>query len=299
MYQDDCARAVTGTFRAATSTHHVDCSSFQQCTVTPAESTITETATVTPSLLYSTVTATTVPFVTTIETITQPASTTLVSSPYPVFKRSPAALEHWLNPPQEVLQAAVTSATATTNCPTNVPSYASACSGTVKYQSACSCWGLTKSTTTLPTPSTTITTTETLATPVTTILATATTDMYVVDTTTFGTLTIETDYPVCTTAPKQTIGPNYCECRYTETCGENSAAACKYPVDAASYFDCLNMCDFYVDCLGFNFNYKAGTCTLCDRNATVTNINGSGTTANGMRNQVACGGSGGYQCYTS
>jgi hypothetical protein len=36
--------------------------------------------------------------------------------------------------------------------PTAVPPYAAACSGTVRYRSACSCWGITQSTSTAPTP---------------------------------------------------------------------------------------------------------------------------------------------------
>jgi len=39
-----------------------------------------------------------------------------------------------------------------TELPSVVPTYASACSGTARYSSACSCWGITAYTTTLPTP---------------------------------------------------------------------------------------------------------------------------------------------------
>ena len=45
--------------------------------------------------------------------------------------------------------------------PSAIPSYASACSGSVRYSSACSCVGATKSTTTAPTPVTTTTVTAT------------------------------------------------------------------------------------------------------------------------------------------
>jgi hypothetical protein len=45
--------------------------------------------------------------------------------------------------------------------PTAVPYYASACPGTSAYSSACSCWGITASTTTAPTPVTTTTSTVT------------------------------------------------------------------------------------------------------------------------------------------
>ena len=43
------------------------------------------------------------------------------------------------------------------SAPTNIPTYASACSGSVRYSSACSCIGATHSTVTAPAPSTTTT----------------------------------------------------------------------------------------------------------------------------------------------
>ena len=39
--------------------------------------------------------------------------------------------------------------------PSSVPSYASACSGTSRYSSACSCWGITATTSTAPAPTVT------------------------------------------------------------------------------------------------------------------------------------------------
>jgi hypothetical protein len=48
-----------------------------------------------------------------------------------------------------------------TQVPSSIPSYASACSGSVRYSSACSCIGVTRSTVTAPTPSTTVTVTAT------------------------------------------------------------------------------------------------------------------------------------------
>jgi hypothetical protein len=60
----------------------------------------------------------------------------------------------------------------TTVVPSSIPAYASACSGSVGYSSACSCLGVTASTTTAPTPSTTITvtTTSTVAPPTLTVI---------------------------------------------------------------------------------------------------------------------------------
>ncbi|MCJ1472712.1 hypothetical protein MMC13_001361 [Lambiella insularis] len=46
--------------------------------------------------------------------------------------------------------------------PTSIPAYASACSNSVRYSSACSCIGVIASTTTAPTPSTTVTKTQTV-----------------------------------------------------------------------------------------------------------------------------------------
>lgn len=46
--------------------------------------------------------------------------------------------------------------------PQAIPSYASACSGAERYKSACSCWGITESVTTAPTPVVTIISTVTV-----------------------------------------------------------------------------------------------------------------------------------------
>ncbi|KAH8798649.1 hypothetical protein F5884DRAFT_742862 [Xylogone sp. PMI_703] len=43
--------------------------------------------------------------------------------------------------------------------PTNVPAYASPCSGTARYSSACICWGITAAVTTAPRPTATVTAT--------------------------------------------------------------------------------------------------------------------------------------------
>lgn len=50
----------------------------------------------------------------------------------------------------------------TTSAPTSVPAYASACSGTARYSSACSCIGAKPTTQTVATPTTTITSTVTV-----------------------------------------------------------------------------------------------------------------------------------------
>jgi len=63
--------------------------------------------------------------------------------------------------------------------PSNVPIYASACSGTVRYSSACSCLGLTKSTITVAAPTTVVPSTSTV-----TVTPTNTQNMTVTSTTT-------------------------------------------------------------------------------------------------------------------
>ncbi|MCJ1282496.1 hypothetical protein MMC26_001819 [Xylographa opegraphella] len=69
-----------------------------------------------------------------------------------------------------------------TAAPSSIPTYASACSGSVRYSSACSCIGVTRSTTTAPTPVTT--TTVTVTTVQTSDITMTSTAMLVVDVTT-------------------------------------------------------------------------------------------------------------------
>lgn len=78
-------------------------------------------------------------------TITKTTTVLTTTTLTPVKKREAAAIEQR----QVTVQ------------PSSVPTYASACSGTVRYSSACSCWGITAKTTTAPTPLTTTTKTVT------------------------------------------------------------------------------------------------------------------------------------------
>ncbi|MCJ1434077.1 hypothetical protein MMC27_003443 [Xylographa pallens] len=113
---DNCLRAV----RASAFPNRsgaADCSSFFEATVTPATSTVTQTATVTA---FSN-------------------------------KRRRA-----LNAAEEALEAR-----QMTVVPSAIPTYASACSGSVRYSSACSCIGVTATTSTAATPMTTVTVTVT------------------------------------------------------------------------------------------------------------------------------------------
>ncbi|KAK6542718.1 hypothetical protein TWF694_006661 [Orbilia ellipsospora] len=108
-----------------------DCSSYFLAIVTPATVTITET-------ISTTVTTVTIPTVT-------------YTSPVAGQKRDiPLSFS------SELKKRDITIV------PSNIPSYASACSGSVRYESACSCIGVTRTITTLPTASVTVTKTSSL-----------------------------------------------------------------------------------------------------------------------------------------
>ncbi|KAH7324287.1 hypothetical protein B0I35DRAFT_475546 [Stachybotrys elegans] len=124
---DNCARAVTGTFRGLQATRLADCSAFMQCTVTPVP--ITQTTHITETL--DPVTETSVTGLTETSSATVTVTQTL---PWGEVKRR---------------DEGEPTATPITNCPSVVPTYASACSGVVRYESACACGGISKSYTTL------------------------------------------------------------------------------------------------------------------------------------------------------
>ncbi|MCJ1420347.1 hypothetical protein MMC32_006704 [Xylographa parallela] len=113
---DNCLRAVRASAFPSRD-GAADCSSFFEATVTPATSTITQTATVTAF----------------------------------ANKRRRA-----LNAAEDALEAR-----QVTVVPSAIPTYASACSGSVRYSSACSCIGVTATTSTATTPVTTVTVTVT------------------------------------------------------------------------------------------------------------------------------------------
>ena len=141
--QDNCARAVTGTNLgpAAVSTHRADCSSFFAYTVTPDAS--TTTVIVTPPPITQT------NYVVSAATVTSQAVVTVSGTDYV----STTNVEVYPNAKR-----------AATVSPSAVPSYASACSGTARYSSACACFGVSKTTITAPVPTSTVTVTGTPAT---------------------------------------------------------------------------------------------------------------------------------------
>jgi len=121
---DNCARGVTGTgahIKQPVETRKADCSSFQHITVSCGEKTITATTTVTYTL---------------------PA----------YYRRAPVEVgARNNNPPPAGCQ---------TITPTYIPAYATYCENSAsRYSSACSCWGITPYTTTVPQATKTETTT--------------------------------------------------------------------------------------------------------------------------------------------
>lgn len=87
------------------------------------------------------------PFRTFTATNTHTTYTATTDLPIPANKRRVKA-----RAPNKALEAR-----QATVSPTNIPAYASACSGAVRYSSACSCIGITATTTTVAAPSTTTT----------------------------------------------------------------------------------------------------------------------------------------------
>ncbi|KAF3933264.1 hypothetical protein ABW19_dt0208715 [Dactylella cylindrospora] len=121
---DNCLRAIRAS-AFPTRSGTADRSSYFLATVTPTTVTITETETV------STTTSTTLDVTLTVQT---------KNIEEPTFVKR-----------QETI------------IPSKIPAYASACSGSVRYSSACSCIGVTASTITVLAPSTTITETTTVS----------------------------------------------------------------------------------------------------------------------------------------
>ncbi|KAI1656077.1 hypothetical protein F4813DRAFT_144637 [Daldinia decipiens] len=128
---DECLRAVQ---EAVPSLQEEDCKSFMRVTVTPAISIISSTI-----------------VVTTTGTTTRTATQTITSSAEPS--------KRWLERHEVVdmlLGRAVSNKGPDTTKATSIPEYASLCTSSAAYESACSCLGITPATTTtVPTPSTT------------------------------------------------------------------------------------------------------------------------------------------------
>ncbi|MCJ1401562.1 hypothetical protein MMC11_004778 [Xylographa trunciseda] len=147
--------------------------------------TITDTATITDVATITDI-ATEVDTVTDVITVSVTETITPGAAPLPTV---PAKNKRALN--GDLRGHSVTIAPRQmTVTPSSIPSYASACSGSVRYSSACSCIGVTKSTTTAPTPITTKTVT---ATAVQTDVVTQTSSATATDLVTLTSLATATD----------------------------------------------------------------------------------------------------------
>jgi len=131
---DNCLRGIRNTARPGLA----DCSSFLASTVTPATSIELSTTTfsVTPTNTYM-VTGTITNLVTATEVVKQTSTKTVTNG---------VTVTPWL----QVNKRQVT------ETPSNIPTYASACSGAVRYTSACSCLGAEATTITVAAPTTTV-----------------------------------------------------------------------------------------------------------------------------------------------
>jgi len=193
--EDNCLRAVQAsafTTRQGT----VDCMSYFLTTVTPATSTstVTVTATATTTDLFT---------VTNIVTLTSVISDVIVvpeTATVTVDARRKRNSIPLARPAVDLVARQMTVA------PSSIPAYASACSGSVRYSSACSCIGVTKSTTTAPTPITTKTVTVTTVQTSDITLSSSATLVVDVTTTVLDTTTVATaTTTVCAVGPSETF----------------------------------------------------------------------------------------------
>ncbi|MCJ1436180.1 hypothetical protein MMC27_005558 [Xylographa pallens] len=301
---DNCARAVTGTANglAAQSSHKQDCSSFFDVTVTPGTSTFTHTATITPATVTQTVIGTiitqtvvtavsatttdatvdiTVATITDVEfvtvstvVLTTTVSTVVVAAPPAVTLKVRDGFEKRISP------------RAVTVSPSGVPTYASACSGTSRYSSACSCFGVTHSTSTAPTPSTTITITATATATATSVVTSTTvvditttviasitlTDLITatmvltddvtatsIDAVTATTISVPLPAPCGGVTP----GDGTCGCEYTIDCGVQlvDSGGGTDVSTTSSFAQCLQVCDNNFECAALTYNTLTGECT--------------------------------------
>lgn len=125
---------------------------------------------------------------------------------------------------------------AITTSPTAVPTYASACSGTVRYSSACSCFGITKTTTTVATSTTTATVTATI---------------------------VPGPRPVCGSVIQ---GEGPCACTYSVACNQKWVGGrIIATLNLLSETDCVNSCDHYDNCFNVDYSRTTGVCNIFQR----------------------------------
>ncbi|KAF3908861.1 hypothetical protein AA313_de0201486 [Arthrobotrys entomopaga] len=167
---NNCLRAIRNPDRPGVA----DCSSYLQATYTPATITyyVTQTESVTAietdgQTEYDTihVTATNTIDTTAVVTVT---TTDTITSTFPLHKRQATVI------------------------PSDIPVYATPCSGAVRYSSACSCLGVLPTTLTVEAPSTTITISATVTTTITVSPTVATALVTVTDATVNSVVTVAT-----------------------------------------------------------------------------------------------------------
>jgi hypothetical protein len=181
--RDNCLRAVIASNAApGPQSASGDCVSFFRATVTPSTrylfpfSKLNSCANKSHSTIFSTVSVTTtLPLATSSSVVTVTSTITVaagVSKRSADFDEEKRAVDGPLNHQITGLKLAVRQQTVS---PSRIPVYASACSGAVRFSSACSCIGVTRTTVTVATPLTTTTITLTATqSPITTVVITST-----------------------------------------------------------------------------------------------------------------------------
>ncbi|RDW87821.1 hypothetical protein BP5796_03515 [Coleophoma crateriformis] len=227
---DNCLRAVGGSAQTQiTSAARRDCSSFFVKTVTPCPVTVTSTisrATAVPT--GTTMSLTTTSGTETVIITASPAATVVTPN-----KRDPVAARHadYLASVFNKNVRAVVSTCPATAAPSLVPTYASACSGTARYSSACSCIGATLSTILLaPVTSTVLVTITSTTKLVSTVQSTVTISTTTSTTTT--TVAASTSRPVFIIRSEGGIYPG----QYLLANGDNSVLSLTTNITAASQF---------------------------------------------------------------
>ncbi|KAK6533678.1 hypothetical protein TWF694_002610 [Orbilia ellipsospora] len=211
---NNCLRAVRAS--KSETQRQSDCVSYLHTTVTPPKVTHTSTLSFTST---STVLSTTVIFQTSLATLTDTKSATLTETFYSTIISTISFTSTSTTQATSIITLAYTqtitqpsTSTITSTIPgaatlkkvkkrivtdSGVPAYASPCSNLAAYISACSCQGVTPSTSTVPAPSTTITVSSTTTIPVTNpvTVTSTTTNTDATETTTITVVTASVTLP--------------------------------------------------------------------------------------------------------
>ncbi|EPS41752.1 hypothetical protein H072_4351 [Dactylellina haptotyla CBS 200.50] len=257
---NNCQRAIiaSGYGPMTQSIRRADCSSFFSYTVFPT--TVTQYTTVTTSPVTDTVTNTETDVLTStlVVTLTQTSTTYTIPAAPTANKRARR-------------QAVKRAATPITQIPSIVPAYASACSGTSKYSSACSCLGVTTAVITQETPTQVITVTSTV-TPTVTISTIISSNLIVAT----STVTVSTvlSQPVCN---NNIAGHGSCNCIYGTICNAsftpNQPGALR---TVSSFMDCLLLCDNNGACGSASYDPSNGNCQQYHAIITGSSVSTSG-----------------------